>query len=161
MRKYKGIDIGRVIFACLIPILHIPFSDSIVIDVIRLYISRLGVPFFFAVSGMFLSRPIEKYGINAALKRYLFRVGRVLLIWLLIYSPLLIIGAESYLKLLQQILFKTPAFLWYLSSLLVAAIPFCLVKNRKVLYGCALVLYITGTCFGETYKWLLGGGTLV
>lgn len=157
MRKYKGIDVGRVIFACLIPILHIPFSDSMVIDIIRQYISRLGVPFFFAISGMFLSKSIEKFGINAALKRYLIRVGRVLLIWLLIYSPLLIIGADSYLRLFQQILFKTPAFLWYLSSLLFAAIPFCLVKNRKTLYVCAAVLYIFGTIFGETYKWLLGG----
>lgn len=152
MRKYKGIDVGRVIFACLIPILHIPFSDSMVIDIIRQYISRLGVPFFFAISGMFLSKSIEKFGINAALKRYLIRVGRVLLIWLLIYSPLLIIGADSYLRLFQQILFKTPAFLWYLSSLLFAAIPFCLVKNRKTLYVCAAVLYIFGTIFGETYK---------
>lgn len=161
MRKYKGIDVGRVIFACLIPILHIPFSDSMVIDIIRQYISRLGVPFFFAISGMFLSKSIEKFGINAALKRYLIRVGRVLLIWLLIYSPLLIIGADSYLRLFQQILFKTPAFLWYLSSLLFAAIPFCLVKNRKTLYVCAAVLYIFGTIFGETYKWLLGGGALL
>ena len=157
MRKYKGIDIGRFIFACLIPILHIPFSDSVLIDIIRQYICRLGVPFFFAVSGMFLSKSIEKYGVNAALKRYLIRVGRVLLIWLLIYSPLLIRGSDSYLGLLQQIMFKTPAFLWYLTSLLVATIPFCLVKKRKALYGFALVLYIIGTLFGETYKWLLGG----
>ena len=157
MRQYKGIDIGRVIFACLIPILHIAFPENIGVNIIRQYISRLGVPFFFAVSGMFLSRSMEKYGTNEALKRYLIRVGRVLLIWLIIYSPLLIMGADSYLNLAQQIIFKTPAFLWYLSSLLFAAIPFCLVRNRKVLYGCAAVLYVFGTLFGETYKWLVGG----
>ncbi len=157
MRKYKGIDVGRVVFACLIPILHIAFSESVVVDVIRQYISRLGVPFFFAVSGMFLSKSIEKYGAKAALKRYLIRVGRVLLVWLVVYSPLLIISADSYLKLAQQIVFKTPAFLWYLTSLLFAAIPFCLVQNRKALYAGAVVLYIIGTLFGETYKWLVGG----
>ena len=128
--------------ACLIPILHIAFPENIGVNIIRQYISRLGVPFFFAVSGMFLSRSMEKYGTNEALKRYLIRVGRVLLIWLIIYSPLLIMGADSYSKLAQQIVFKTPAFLWYLSSLLFAAVPFCLVRNRKVLYGCAAVLYV-------------------
>ena len=161
MRKYKGIDIGRVIFACLIPILHIPFQDNVGIDVVRQYISRLGVPFFFAVSGMFLIKSIEKYGRAEALKKYLIRVGRVLLIWLLIYSPLLIYGAESYEKLVQQIIFKTPAFLWYLTSLLFAAFPFCMVKNRRLLYGSAIILYVFGTLFGDTYRWLLGGGALV
>ncbi len=157
MRKYKGIDIGRVIFACLIPILHIPFKDNVGIDIVRQYISRLGVPFFFAVSGMFLIRSIDKYGRTEALKKYLIRVGRVLLIWLLIYLPLLIYGAESYGKLVQQIIFKTPAFLWYLTSLLFAAMPFCMVKNRKLLYGSAIIFYVFGTLFGDTYRWLLGG----
>lgn len=157
MRKYKGIDVGRVIFACLIPILHIAFAESTGIDIIRQYISRLGVPFFFAVTGMFLYKSIEKYGDKDALKRYLIRVGRVLLIWLVIYSPILVARADSYGKLIQEILFKTPAFLWYLSSLLFAAIPFCLVKNRRILLSCALILYIVGTLFGDTYRWLLGG----
>ncbi|MGI6686987.1 MAG: acyltransferase family protein [Christensenellales bacterium] len=157
MQKYIGIDIGRVIFACLIPILHIPFPDNIGIYIIRQYISRLGVPFFFAVSGMFLCKSREKYGAKDALKRYLSRIGRVFLIWLLIYLPILIAWAESYVKLIQRLLFRTPAYLWYLSSLLFAAIPFCLVKNRKILLGCAMVLYFFGTLFGDTYKWLLGG----
>lgn len=157
MKRHKGIDIGRIFFACLIPILHIPFLDNVLINIIRQYISRLGVPFFFAISGMFLSKSVENNGVNAALKRYLIRVGRILFIWLLIYSPLLIKGADSYQRLIQQILFKTPAFLWYLTSLLVAAIPFCLIKNRKGLYSLAFVLYAFGTLFGDTYKWLLGG----
>lgn len=157
MRNSKGIDVGRVIFACLIPILHIAFQEGIGVDIIRQYISRLGVPFFFAISGMFLSKSIEKYGEKDALKRYLIRVGRVLLIWLVIYFPFLIRGSESYLKLAQQVIFKTPAFLWYLSSLIFAAIPFCLVRNRKVLYGLAVVLYLFGTLFGDTYRWLIGG----
>ena len=106
---------------------------------------------------MFLNRSIEKYGRTKALKKYMIRIGRVLLIWLLIYSPLLLYGAESYWKLIQQIFFKTPAFLWYLTSLMFAAVPFCLVKNRRVLYGCATILYVAGTLFGDTYKWLLGG----
>lgn len=157
MRKYRGIEIGRVIFAILIPLLHIPFENNCTVDVIRQYVSRLGVPFFFVVSGMFLFKSIEKYGRAEALKRYLIRVGRVLLIWLLIYLPFLIKWADSYLSLLQKIIFKTPAFLWYLTSLMFAAVPFCLVKNRKALYGCSVVLYLLGTIYSDTYKWLVGG----
>ena len=59
MRKYKGIDIGRLIFACLIPILHIGFSGT-GIEIVRQHVSRLGVPFFFVVAGMFLIKSIEK-----------------------------------------------------------------------------------------------------
>ena len=28
MREYKGIDIGRLVFACLIPFLHISFGGG-------------------------------------------------------------------------------------------------------------------------------------
>ena len=157
MRKYTGIDIGRVLFACIIPLLHISFPESAAVSIVRQYLSRLGVPFFFAVSGMFLCKSVENYGSKAALKKYLFRIGRVLLIWLFIYLPIFIAWASSFGDLIQQILFKTPGYLWYLSGLLFAAVPFCLVKNRKALYVCAFVLYIIGTLFGGTYKWLLGG----
>ena len=151
MKEYKGVDIGRVVFACLIPLLHIPFQENIGIDIVRQYISRLGVPFFFAVSGMFLYQSIEKRGAPEALKHYLIRIGRVLLIWLAIYSPLLIMSSQSYGKLIQEIIFKTPSFLWFLSSLVVASIPFCLIHNRRVLACCAVLLYVIGTSFSDSY----------
>lgn len=156
MRKYKGIDIGRVIFACLIPILHIALPQYTVVYIFRQYIARLGVPFFFAVSGMFLTKSIEKRGAATAWKKYSIRIGRILIVWLLIYSPILLVESTSFPSLIQEIFFKTPAFLWYLSSLLFAAIPFCFIKNKKVLYGSAIMLYIIGTLFGESYKWLIG-----
>ena len=106
---------------------------------------------------MFLRFSIEKYGVNVALKRYIIRIGRVLITWLVIYSPFIIRSTESMCKLIQLILFKTPAYLWYLTSVLFASIPFCLVKNRKALFRCAALLYVVGTLFGDTYKWLLGG----
>lgn len=157
MRKYKGIDLGRILFAGLIPILHIPFTDSVAVEFVRQYISRTGVPFFFAVSGVFLNQSIKKYGSKLALKRYLSRIGRILIVWLFVYFPFFIHNAESYGRMIQQLIFKTPSFLWYLTSLLFAAIPFCLVKHRKMLYACAALLYVIGTLYGDTYKWLLGG----
>ena len=154
MRKYKGIDIGRLIFACLIPLLHIGMSDQISL-VVKQYVSRLGVPFFFAVSGMFLSKSVEKNGNVAALKKYAVKIGRMLLIWLVIYLPILMLRQEG--VAIREIIFKTPAYLWYLTALLVASVPFCLVKNRKGLLYVSLALYAFGTMFGETYSWLTGG----
>ena len=79
MRKYRGIEIGRLVFACLIPLLHIGMN-GIVPFVVQQYLARLGVPFFYAVAGMFLIKSIEKRGAFPALKQYAFSVGRMLLI---------------------------------------------------------------------------------
>ena len=149
--EYTGIDICRFFFACIIPLLHIKVTSPIIL-IIQRYISRLGVPFFFAVSGVFLSESIKKYGEAAALKKYMHRIGRIFLFWLIVYSPLLL---KRHSITLQNALFKTPAYLWYLSALLFAAIPFCLIK-RKHLYPIAIALYIFGTLFSETYRWAVG-----
>lgn len=154
MRKYKGIDIGRLIFACLIPLLHIGMTDPVSFAVMQ-YISRLGVPFFFAVAGMFLSRSIEKNGGVEALKKYAMKIGRMLLIWLAIYLPILMRRQGG--VTIQEILFKTPAYLWYLTALLAAAVPFCLIKDRNSLYIVSAFLFVIGTVFGDTYRWLVGG----
>jgi len=68
LRKYKGIGAGRLLFACLIPLLHIGFEYGVGIDLVRQYISRLGVPYFFSVSGMFLINSIRNRGHIEALK---------------------------------------------------------------------------------------------
>lgn len=154
MRKYKGIDIGRVIFACLIPLLHIGTTNQ-VSYIVKQYVSRLGVPFFFAVAGMFLSKSIERNGSSVALKKYTLKIGRMLLIWLTIYLPVLLLRQEC--VTIKEIVFKTPAYLWYLTGLLVAAVPFCIAKNRKMLLYFSLILYAFGALFGETYSWLTSG----
>ena len=154
MRNYRGIDVGRVFFACLIPMLHIGLSGTVV-DFIRQYLSRLGVPFFFAVSGMFLAESINKRGHREAFRRYVWNTGRLLLVWLIIYMPLFVFQSGGIP--LREFLFRTPAYLWFLTSLLIAAIPFCLVRNRKALQYAAVPLYIWGTIFGGAYQWLIGG----
>ena len=154
MRNLKGVDIGRIVFACLIPILHISIPNNTLIDVIRQYIARLGVPFFYAVSGMFLIYSLEQKGRYLAWITYSKRIGRILIIWLLIYLPILIYEKGIDLQLL---VFKTPAYLWYLTGLLVASIPFCIWKNRDQLLVVSLVLYLIGTLYGDSYKWLIGG----
>lgn len=152
--RYTGIDICRVMFACLIPLLHISLPDSIPLYIVRQYVSRLGVPFFFAVSGMFLSKAIADRGNLAAMKKQLWRIGVMLCIWFCIYAPLFSRGRYS----INEYLFLTPGYLWYLSAMLFAVIPFCLIKNKSAKHGIAMLLYIVGTLFGGSYQWLSGGG---
>lgn len=154
MRQYKGIDIGRIMFACMIPFLHIGIKGEIAY-ILSQYVARIGVPFFYAVAGMFLARSIERSSHIIALRKYAFKIGRMLILWLLIYLPILLLRQER--MTVQEMLFKTPAYLWYLTGLLFAAVPFCLIKNRKALLIASLVLYTFGTLFGDTYRWLIGG----
>ena len=136
--RYTGIDICRVMFACLIPLLHISLPDSIPLYIVRQYVSRLGVPFFFAVSGMFLSKAFADRGNLAAMKKQLWRIGVMLCIWFCIYAPLFSRGRYS----INEYLFLTPGYLWYLSAMLFAVIPFCLIKNKSAKHGIAMILYI-------------------
>lgn len=150
--RYSGIDIFRVFFACLIPLLHISLPKSLPVYIIRQYVSRLGVPFFFTVSGMFLSIIIKKHGKMEAMKKQLIRISKMLFLWMCIYAPLF--SRSDYT--IKEYLFLTPGYLWYLSAMLFAIVPFCLFCNSKIKYIIASVLYIIGTLFGGNYQWLSG-----
>ena len=158
-REYKGIEIGRLVFACLIPFFHIAlYPNGLYLDIIRQYFARVGVAFFFAVSVMFLCRAIDKYGKRTAMRRYLIRVGRVFCIWLLLYIPLILSESNPSVRtLIRELIFRTPAYLWFLLGCCFAAIPFCLMKNQKIMYFAAIVLYAFGTFYGGSYRWLSGG----
>lgn len=152
---YSGIDIGRFIFACLIPLLHINLQGSF-IPIIQQYLSRLGVPFFFSVSGFFLYQSLLHNNDSfSVLKRYLKRIGTLLIVWFIIYFPLFYV-THADLRI-PQIVFLTPGYLWYLTAILIAAIPFCLIRKRRVLYIFAIFFHIVGTFISDSYKWLWGG----
>lgn len=155
--EYRGVDVAKLVFACLIPLLHISFKDSVEIELVRQYIARLGVPFFFAVSGMMLTHSIQKRGKYEALRRYAKRLASLLVIWLVIYSPILLVSMQDEPNVFQMLLFKTPAFLWYLTALLVASVPFCLIKSQYVLYFGSVLVYVWGTLMNGNYIWLTGG----
>lgn len=155
--EFRTIDLFKFIFACLIPLLHIPFIDNPFIFVVRQYVSRLGVPFFFIVSGIVLTKSMLKRGKYHAVYRYIKRIVILVLVWLLIYSPLLY--KELYLNpnAIKILVFQTPAFLWYLTSLIVASFLVFIISDYKVQLFLASVLYIIGTFFGEGYSWISGG----
>lgn len=150
--QFNNLDWAKLFFAIMIPFLHISFPNNTIIELIRQYLSRLGVPFFFALSGMFLTISINHRGRIKALKHFLKRAGYLFVFWIVLYSPLLI-NHYSFL----DIFLRTPAYLWYVMAMIYACIPFCLIKNRKILYLISLFLFLLGCYYGGSYSWIRGG----
>lgn len=91
-KEYAAIDIARYVSALLVVAIHVfPFVD--ISETFNTYfmadVCRLAVPFFFVVSAFFFFR---KWGEDesdneAHLKKYLWRLGKIYLIWTVIYLP--------------------------------------------------------------------------
>lgn len=149
--EYRTIDILKFIFSMLIPLLHISFNNSKIIYVISQYISRIGVPFFFATSGLFLYISIKKRGKTVAFKRYFKHIGIMLSFWLTLYLiPILYINPVVKDFGIKVFIFQTPAYLWYLSALLLASFLFSYVERGK--YVLAVILYAFGVLFCDSYN---------
>lgn len=135
-RKYAGINLCKFVLACFIPFLHIEFYEiTFIVDYIREYISRLGVPFFFAATGfLYAYRAVLDGNFNRA-KRSIKKNFILLITWIIIYSPIFIITMrnEKFMEIIKQLLFRTPGFLWYITALCIALIPFSCIKNRVAL----------------------------
>lgn len=156
-KNYYQIDIMKYLFACLIPLLHIPFTNGLFIDIARQYFSRLGVPFFFITTGYLLARKMDRISPLEVFKGQFSRAGKLLLVWILIYIvPIYLVDDAFKMAPIRTLLFKTPAYLWYLTAVLFGLIPFCLIKQRKVKWFIAICLYVLGTLFSDSYSWLAG-----
>lgn len=88
------------------------------------------------MSGYFLSSSVQKKGTINAIKAYDFKIAVKLLFWLTLYTPFILIQKNQidFFQLIQEFLFMTPAYLWYLTGLLVASIPFVLIHNKTYKY---------------------------
>ncbi len=158
-KDYAAIDFGRLAFALLIPFLHIDFDESnVFIAFLQQYISRLGVPYFFCVSGMFLRSRIESVCPKDAFKSYIHRTAVMFCCWLAVYLPILLNeNGQLSIGFVQQVLFRTPAYLWFLGALMLASIPFCFIKRTKLFYLGVGGAYLLGTLISGSYQWLTGG----
>lgn len=127
----------------------------------------MGVPIFLVISGFFLGQKLSdnKLSAGAIAKNYLSRIMKLFLIWFILYLPAIIArGIIDYegkawtvkaVLIIQEILFKCPAYLWYLVALMIAVYPaVCLYqKNKYVALVLAAVLYVLG-CLGNTYLYI-------
>ena len=152
-----GVDYAKLFFAISIISLHIPYKS----EMLNLYsqtIGRLGVPFFFTVAGYFLYSGILKND-TGYLRKYCLRIGKLFVIWLLIYLPVFLYTYSNHTglhTLLLEIIFSTPGFLWYLSTLCVAAFLFGIFyrKSPSIYLTVSILLYLVG-CSGNTYIHIL------
>lgn len=123
---------------------------------------------FFVISGYFLG---QKLYVNndkkVVTKKYLERIAKLFLLWFVLYFPALVARgiidykgqnlAFSILSIVQEIIFKCPAYLWYLVALMVGVYPavYLYQKNKAIALSLATILYVIG-CFGNTYLYLPG-----
>lgn len=159
-KSYDWVDVFKLIFAVLIFTLHIPSLGCTgeFTQIVAQYAGRLGVPFFFVASGFFLGKKLsdKTLKVKVIAKSYLKRVGELLVLWLLLYLPIIIIyrrfSEYTEYPLLQEIVFKCPAYLWYLVAIWVGAIPIIFFyRNYKIsLCIIAIFLYLIG-CTGNSY----------
>lgn len=164
-RNYDIIDMVKFVFAILIFSLHLPKygGGGEAMQIIAQFLGRLGVPFFFMASGFFLAKKLENdcSGVSVILRSYLFRIGKLFLIWLFIYLPIIILY-RSYtdyenFPLWKEILFMCPAYLWYLVATFIGCIPVIIFFKHypNLLFLSAIVLYFIGVT-GNTYLYMDG-----
>lgn len=166
--RNNSIDIFRYFCALLIVIIHVhPFLDfgekanAVSID----YFTRIGVPFFFVVSGYFYSK-----GLHAGKKLYGGYVKKLFLIytfWSVFYGIFYVINSLKKAVpvktvadyLIRGFLYRgISEHLWFVPSLIVAVTVLTLAHRfglEKLLYALSAVLFLVA-CFGFTYRLLIG-----
>lgn len=162
--EFIAVDFFRLLFALGIVALHLELMHDInktlnyfIVQVL----TRLGVPFFFLVSGFFLQKKICK---SQKVKEYVVRLLQLYIIYTILYLPQIIYG---YIKQdgspIQNLLSFIMTFffigsykqLWYFVGLIVATILFYWLKNKTKLNDryiavIVLILYVIGT-IGNAY----------
>ena len=155
IKNYNGVDVIKLICSFLVCMIHIPVFYSKTVELplfeqdacgwanflIRQGICRIAVPFFFVATGFFFFRKTAERGVESeTVKKYCFRLFRLMGIWLF----LLFVGP------IHQF--------WYLFASIVAVVVLsvCIYKGVKFRYLiiAACVLYAIGL-LGDLYYGLL------
>lgn len=158
------VDLSKLCFAFLIIFLHVD-NNNIIIRNIAQYISRLGVPFFFAISGYFFYKKVNyEKDLLSVMRKTIKRLIKLYLVWIAIYMPILLKNFNesgnlkaNIIKFVQELLFKAPAFQWYTLALVVGIPITAYIYNNKSFRDTIIilsVLYLIG-CFGNTYLHIL------
>ncbi len=156
------LDILKLFFALMIPFLHIGFAGGAKLGIIQEYIARLGVPFFFTVTGLLLEERLIADCSFRTVLHFVKRSAVILLIWAIIDLPLyyrLSIGelnAEYFTYFLKECFFDTPGYLWYIGALIIGEFIYGFLRvTLKLgrLWICIItgVLYVIGV-FGNSWS---------
>lgn len=162
--EFIAVDFFRLIFALGIAALHLkPMYD--INEVLNFFIvqvlTRLGVPFFFLVSGFFLQKKIFEF---QKVKKYIVRIFQLYIIYTILYLPQIIYGyiknggslIPNLLSFIRNFFFEgSSSHLWYFVGLIVATVLLYWLKNKIKLHDrhiaiIVLILYAIGT-IGNAY----------
>ncbi len=156
--QFVGIDLFKLMFTLLIPLLHIEYTGGTLFNFLEQFCARLGVPFFFCCTGFLFERGLQNTDLRTLCAKYVLRHLWILVFWGVVAIPITLwnwygsfnIGIKGVIILLQNMLFKTPGYLWYLTASIVGIILYSLLKymaknNCKLIFAITGILYIFGT----------------
>ena len=169
---YYSIDCAKVLFAVFVVGIHTlaPFTATLSNEAQRVITALLSmaVPFFFVASGFLLGNKLNssnREGQQVYLRKWLYRIGRLYLLWTLIYLPYAIYGFSiedlGFIKSLaiytRNILLVGENFwswpLWYLLAMFVAGCIIYLLLRCKVKrtywYILAVLFAVSGVFIDE------------
>lgn len=157
------LDLIKYLLAILVIIRHCGQAywsyDSLFVKIFTCSVSPVAVPLFFAISGFLLFRRTVSASV---LKKQLFRIIKLYLLWSLVFSPIIVreaIRSKSIalwlLGFIKESLFGGAFYhLWFLPSLAVALfLTYILakkIKYNRYLLLIGFILYVIGTIV-DTY----------
>ena len=161
-KVYYFLDILKLFFACMIPLLHMKYAGGPKLGILQEYIARLGVPFFFAVTGLLLEEKLSacagddpSSGWKTGLK-FIKRAAFLLIFWAIIDLPAEFFirsgspGGSNVIMFIKEVFFMTPGYLWYLGALIIGEALYLLLRVtfRLDIYKVLIItgiLYVIGT----------------
>ena len=162
---YPSLDIMKFIMAMLILTQHTcnewAHSTGLLHDLFGL--GNFAVPFFFACSGFLFFSKLNSLDLNeqkAYYKKWSFRIGKMYLVWSLIYFCFVLakwtnegLCIEQFIQYLHRALvFSTYATIWFLPALWIGVSVCYWLKNRfnfKQFSAIVITLLVIGNIFGS------------
>ena len=169
---YYGVDFFKLVCALLIVLMHsncrdIPQNDGTIGNWMLILFPQVGVPFFFVVSGFFLTKGIMKHQEpKEYVRSYFLRIFKMYVFWSVATLPLswmcIEVGHPDY-PLYLKCIYLVRMFLisgslgiyWYILSMLyVAVIFYYCEKYHKIywMYAVAFALWILGLLYDSKYN---------
>lgn len=141
MRNYK-LDILKLILSIFVVGIHcrqFNITDKPTLFFLTEGLFRLAVPIFYLVNGYFFYNVVER-GFDEVKKR-VFQIGRMYLLWMLIYAPFWLRG--NWLDSLNSFLYGYN-HLWYVLGLFLSTSMTYLVRYNKNMLYISILLFFLG-----------------
>lgn len=162
---YPSLDIMKFIMAMLILTQHTCNEWAHSTGLVHAFfgLGNFAVPFFFACSGFLFFQKyndLDRIGQKEYYKKWSLRIGKMYLVWSLIYFVFVFIGwvnkglswAQPLHYIHGALVFTTYATIWFLPALWVGVSICCLLIrycNRKTMAAAILLLMVIGNLFGS------------